>query len=440
MSSSRALRSFVLVFLLQALSGFLPKVHAWGPYTHAVINQEAVDALAAKAGFEFLAEDPYRSDFISGGTAPDMTFDISRGGKSAPEYNRVFHEPEFHAHLIEVARRRRRRREIAWALGFGGHLSGDAIGNGPDTVTAHNSFDFPEDEDIYGAAVSDPNQSAKAKLQSATTHCNKIMVDTILWGKSRSGATKRPEIARDLLYLALISYEGPHALPHQSDDEKQAIWQKLGHFRTRYGISFRALLQVARYFHNLTFLRGGFEGEMGGKGFEVPGFRESSRQVVFDAERVIRQGQGAGGSVLCNQGCFLGASVLADLEALQEALGSGPVRTADEEANPLEESSPRTSEEAEALASAEGADVEAQRQADLASLRKKVLLKFLKAGALPGRRWPTLRDKVRGLVPFDDRNLLEKLRDRGRDAGRILIRPLENLPLRNPIPQLPFGL
>jgi len=80
-----------------------------------------------------------------------MTFDILSGGKTDPEYNALFHNELFLAHLVQRARSDGDLDSRALALGTVAHLAGYRVGN-PDFGPVHiNSFGWPTDRDIPGS-------------------------------------------------------------------------------------------------------------------------------------------------------------------------------------------------------------------------------------------------------------------------------------------------
>ena len=381
-----------LVSLLLILSA---PVGAWAPMTHDVVNQLALATLRQRPGFEFLQEERYGSIYIRSGSSADLTFSLSGGGKSHPEVNAVLHEAAFHAHLYQRCVAAGDDACRAFALGLRGHLAGDEVGNTDEAPTAHDSFGWPQDRDVFGDPVSEPGASAAAQLRNVTIGLNKIMIDGLVRGEREAGRDYDPYIDEDALYQALISYDGPHAVPHGSEEVRRQLAEDLHSMARSFRRSFGLLQLVSRRFWDDRRLRGPVSEELGGLGRALPKVPESVLRAVLTAEGMV-----AGTPVPAPTGhCCQVWMQAATLEVLGRSLSEAAGVAAVAETDPLPASS--------------YPDLEAADAAALAVLEKKVMKTFAANAMVPLRRWEVVRRRVRGLVPLDPRSFRDKV------AGRV---------------------
>lgn len=352
--------------LLLALAAGAP---AWGPFTHQIVNQRAADALAGHPDLGFLAEGSTRDLFVRAGATGDMTFNLRSGGKTHPAVNTLLHAAPFHAHLVEVARAGEGDpgSRLAFAYGLAAHLAGDQVGNAPGGLVTHNTFGWPADADVFGDPVDHPAASAEAALRYATISINKILVDTLLRDEEAAGQAYVPHVDGDLLVEAARTYEGPGALPNDTDGEREELAALLGMLGRRFPTSARGLRLITWRIHRNRRLREGIRGELGG----LDGMAESA------------------------------ARVRADLEDLLAGRPPAPPRAPGEAAHDH-----RIPDSEQAILASVIRELAGLEPGDLpfapdgvAALKRRIYKTFFLHALVPFRSWDALVGKVRGLVP-----------------------------------------
>jgi hypothetical protein len=238
---------------------------AWGPATHEVLNQEAVQAVE-RPELAFLREPEALRRFVTAGAMPDMTFSFAAGDKTDPAYNDLFHSDTGGAPhglgraLLARARFSGRLREIAFALGWWAHEIGDDVGNAADSPVHRNILGLPGD------------------LSRLSIGFNKIMVDGMALRRARVEGLV-PEVETELLVAAISSYSGPHA----TADEIATVRRKVKAFEDEYRRSMELLLELGWLIaRNPTLVRDLTASELGAPDAWGVGRLEASAGAIRD--------------------------------------------------------------------------------------------------------------------------------------------------------------
>lgn len=391
----RSLAWPTLVVLLAAS----PAARAWGPFTHAMVNQRALARLAAEPATAFLADPELAELFVRSGPSADLTFDPFRAGKGHEDVNDLLHDPAFLEDLHRRAVAGGDPTHRAFALGLVGHLAADLVGNQRHGLVHRNVFDFPADRDLLGRAA-DERESAAQKLLQPTASVNKILVDALLRPERVAGRADHPNIPVVFLSRALRAYEGEGALENDGRLDRARIVAQATRFAGLFPIAYQALGAVARKIERAADLREGAARALGvGPGGEVPGIAESADAVVLAVTAVA-----AGGAM--PRGASFGCRGAREREAAHQDLCDRVralhVRLRDEDrarrpASPLPRVVPAGTPDP-----------------DVGSLRRQVFMKFFVAttrveverdgGRLPltlaGPSWADVRREVRGVLPW----------------------------------------
>lgn len=197
---------------------------AWGPFAHQLVDHEAARLAATRPGLELLARPECRDAFVAAAAMPDLTFSFTKGGKTDEALDDLLHQPKFQEHLVAEARRSGHAPELAFALGWGGHIVADEVGNGQDAVSRRNVFELAGD------------------LGYLQTGMVKLLADGVLAAAPERARIGAPVLNRSLLARALASYTGPNAQPGQSF---QAWSARLAAFEAAFAESYDLWMQVA---------------------------------------------------------------------------------------------------------------------------------------------------------------------------------------------------
>lgn len=389
--------------LLAPLGALLlaPAASAWGPFTHCVVNQLALEQLRDKPGFEVL-KDPRRAElFVKAGSAADLAFSIRGGGKMDPAMNAVLHQPAFHTFLLKECRARGDLDCEVFALGLGGHLAGDRAGNVPESPSSSDPFGWPTGTDIFGAPVPDADASAAAQLRGVTVGINKLAIDGLMRAEEVSKINYLPYVPRDDLVAALQAYTGPDALPNGTEAERAHIAEVVPKFARTFRTSFVALRTLGRRVFKNRRLRGPLREAYGGEGRTLPMVPASVARAVADLE-VLNRGEVAHDvpAALRRPGPAPGEDCLDDrtpglAEALGVAVAEAGVGAPGSDVLPA-----APSFEGVAGPAAPVADP-AARTAALSKLKRKVMTTYASQLMVPRRSWGVLRARVRALVPAE---------------------------------------
>jgi hypothetical protein len=166
---------------------------AWGPFTHELLNEEALRQLPANPALSVLQQAGGISTFISAGSLPDMTFDVLAGSKTDPEYNALFHSDDpagpspFTLHLLKMAQGSGQPEDLAFALGWKSHILADVIGDKPGAVTTRNPLDLPDN------------------LSYVSSGLTKILLDGVFATVATPGWNYHPRYRRSLMARAVQS-------------------------------------------------------------------------------------------------------------------------------------------------------------------------------------------------------------------------------------------
>jgi len=207
-------------------------------------------------------------------------------------------------------------------------------------------------------------------LRGVTASLNKILIDGLLTGSlgghSDAARTRAPE-----LILAILSYDGPGALPHRTPQERGAIESKVRGFVRSFGTSQSVLARVSDRIWNRSSLREALVEVFGGRGGQVGRIDDSVVQVVQDL--LGRGGRGDMISSAHHGGC------LTDEDPEDQALLS------------------------ECLAwvggLAEEPIVSDGRPDSLRDLKRSIFKTFFVQVFIPFRSWDSIRAAVRGRIP-----------------------------------------
>jgi hypothetical protein len=201
----------------------------WAPFTHELLNEQALRELPQNPALSFLQQDTAVSAFITAGSLPDITFDVLAGGKTDREYNDLFHSdgPEnsssFTAHLLKMAQTAGHPEDLAFALGWKAHILADAIGDRSGAVTTRNPLDLP------------------ANLSYVSSGLTKILLDGVFATVATQGRDYRPRYRRALVARAVQACQSAHGVTVNPKE----VDKKLAQFERRFSRSARILEHFA---------------------------------------------------------------------------------------------------------------------------------------------------------------------------------------------------
>lgn len=406
---------------------------AWGPFTHCVINQLSLETLGEHPEVPLLHRKKHQKLYVQAGSTADLVFQIHRGGKTDPALNRVLHEASFHHHLYRYAVEQGDERGQVFAMGLAGHLAGDEVGNSQDSPTSYDLFSWSRQEDVFGRPVDDPEGSAAGQLRGVSIGMGKIAIDGLMREEKKLGRFYHPVVVGDALIPALQSYQGVHSLPNATEEEREALEDKVKGFSRSFFVSFKALQKFDLRVWMNGRVRRPLKQFYGGSGRQLPRIRESAaaatqavlalvRGELPETREALARASGAtvpgAGTPHSEEdparGCLSGLPV-ASLDSLQRALSESDPALEEEAA---EEDSPGGDPEggpgadeapvellapegpARLPARSRGPEVPEEKEA-LAGLRRRAMTRFFGGLLVPARRWEKIRSRVRGLVPLE---------------------------------------
>lgn len=379
---------------------------AWGPYSHVILNQLAVERLQETPGLELFQERKYRVLFARAGASADLVFSIKNGGKTDPAMNAVLHDPGFHAELYHRCKAADDKDCQAFALGLLGHQAADHAGNRADSASAANVFEWANDQDVFGAPVDAPERSAAAQLRTVTIGVNKILIDGLLKRHEVSFRRYQPYVHQRQLTEALQAYDGPNALPNDTEAERAEIADHVGSYSRRFFLAYTVLRGLGRSVHLNGRIRGPLEDVYGAEVDQLPTIRSSVDEIVAAVSRLVA---GAPGPV---RAASFAPEVLAagchDLTGSLEGLGEA---VQEHEAtrfslfgaqdDPGDEPDDAAIGPAPSLPERETGAGSPEANAALSQLRRRVMTEVGKNLLVPLRSWGRLRRNVRRLVPIE---------------------------------------
>lgn len=394
---------------LLALVVVATSARAWGPYSHVILNQQAVPRLRDTPGLELLKEARYAVLFARAGAAADLVFSVQSGGKTDPAMNAVLHDPGFHAELYHRCRQAEDKKCQAFALGLAGHAAADRAGNGPDADSAANLFGWSTTQDVFGDPVASPEESAAAQLRTVTIGVNKILIDGLLRRHRVRWRLYSPFVEEGALTEALQVYQGPNSLPNDTDQERDAIAEDVGEHKRRFLLAYTVLRVLGRRVHDNERIGDPLTEVYGAEVDQLPAIRASVDEIVAAVSRLVSGAPGPVGSMaeLAEGPEAHCHDLTGSMEGLAEAAQSrtSPRLGVFGGAQPGEAEQPddreASSEPAPPLpAQGAGAGSPEADQA-LGELRKKVMTEVGKNLMVPRRSWGRLRRNVRRLVPVE---------------------------------------